>query len=419
MVVRLPTISGLERATACEGSNVYAQVAEPPGSDAVLGNDKHAFVYRAREAGRDEALAEIPLDAEHRAFCEALPLDKLPQGGRLEVAFAYNPETGAARVLGQNIGRAYAQHGLHEGVEIAGTADLEGVAGDVVHIIDWKTGHKHLGDPKAAWQLRALALAACRARGLDRARIAFWYLREDGTFHEDAAELNAFDLEDTADRLLEFVRSIRAATERWAAGVGPRASLGPWCDRCTSIPHCSAQVTLARSIARFEEPGPLTVDAAARAWAILDAYDLVAERARRALRDFAKLQPIPVAGGKEIRAVAWTTTKLDTTIAHAVIKDRFGENVAETAVKREVTISSVEDAISGIARAQGLKLAPLKRELLEEIEQRRGLSRLTTQQVRAMAVPKEKKPRKVTLKLEGKADDMKPVVEVEQEAPAA
>ncbi len=416
----LPSVSGIDRATNCDGSSVLPNAFEEGSIYASIGTGVHTFIVRAREVGRDEALAEVALDADHRRFCEQLPLDKLPQGGRLEAAFAYDPETDTARVLGLNINRAYLAHGWKPESEIPGTADIDGVlGGDTVYLRDYKTGHKRLGPPDKSSQLRLLALAASRARGLDKADIGFFYLREDGTFYEDRANLNAFDLADIADETRALVQRIRATAARYQAGEVPNVSLGSWCEHCTSLPFCPAQVSIARSIAKYEEPGPLTVDAAAKAWAILDAYDVLAERARRSLRDFAKTQPIPLLSGKELRLVDWTTTKLDTAVAKAVLVEKYGEKVGEAAVQRTVTQGSIEDAIRGIATSTGGKLAPLQREILTEIEIRRGLTRMIVPQVRAMAVPKPKKPRKVKLRIEGDGDSAKPVVDVEPEAATA
>lgn len=412
MSFSLPSISGLERAENCSGSVVLPKAHAAASVHTNTGKEVHAFVVRAREVGREEALAEIVSDADHRTFCRDLPLDKLPQGGRLETAYAYDPQTEASRVLGNNIGREYLKAGLDPQREIAGTSDIDGVVGDTVYLRDWKTGHKRLGDPRESWQLRVLALAAARQRGLDKADIGFFYLREDGSFYEDKALLGPMDLADIADEVRALVGAVRAAQAQYTRGHVPDVNLGPWCDYCASVPHCPGQVALARSLVRFEEPGELTLEKAAEAWAILAAYDQISERVKKGLREFAKLNPIPLPGGKELRLVQWPSTHIDTTIAKAVLVEKFGAGVAEDAVEKTITQASVERAIKGLAVAQGKPLAPLKREVLTEIEVRRGLHVSTMPQVRASSVPKEKKPKKVKLSIDAKAKDAKPVVEI-------
>ncbi len=98
-------------------------------------------------------------------------------GWRAEVAYAYNPQTGAGRVLGYNIGREYAQHGLLPG-EIAGTADIAVLSGDTVVVWDWKTG-RTIGAGCEA-QLEWLALFAARATGAWHAKAVALHATETG-----------------------------------------------------------------------------------------------------------------------------------------------------------------------------------------------------------------------------------------------
>lgn len=86
----------------------------------------------------------------------------VPAGARVEVAYAYDPQTGVGRILGYDIGREYEKHGKlpHE---LAGSADIAWMSGDYVVISDWKTG-RAITD--AVWpQMEWLCVMAARAMG--------------------------------------------------------------------------------------------------------------------------------------------------------------------------------------------------------------------------------------------------------------
>jgi hypothetical protein len=86
---------------------------------------------------------------------------------RSEVAYAFCPVTGKARILGYNIDREYEKHGKlpHE---IGSSADIAGMEGETVTVDDWKTG-RSIAD--SVWmQLEQLCLMAARATGAWHAR---------------------------------------------------------------------------------------------------------------------------------------------------------------------------------------------------------------------------------------------------------
>lgn len=98
-------------------------------------------------------------------------------GWRAEVAYAYNPQTGAGRILGYNIDRKYEEHGLLPG-ELAGTADIAWLGGDTVVVYDWKTG-RAIGD--SVWaQMEWLCLFAARATGAWHARAVVLHATDYG-----------------------------------------------------------------------------------------------------------------------------------------------------------------------------------------------------------------------------------------------
>jgi hypothetical protein len=377
----MPTGSSLDRAEACAASFVLPQAKEPASEASEFGTAVHKFMARAREVGRDEALAEIAVDATHYSFCEQIPWDKLPQGGRAEIAFAYNYETGEGRELGElKEARAYDVTDS----EIAGTADLVGVVDATLHVYDWKWGYRTLTPAARALQLLFLAIAGVKAYDLDGARIAFFRLADDGKFFVDEAYIDAFDLELVADRLAGLMRRLYAAAQRVEAGEVLDVELGPHCQFCQAKASCPGQTSAALAVAGYKAPTELTPEIAAQAWAALELYDDISERARKQLREFAKLAPIPLPGGKEMRVVDWPHTKVDYTIAHAQLVATFGPELAGDAVKTSISQSAIEDVARKVASREGKKIVEIKKPFLEQLERARGLNRYTTPEVRVV-----------------------------------
>lgn len=96
---------------------------------------------------------------------------------KVEMAFAYDPATGAGRVLGYDLGRKYAEAGLlpHE---IAGSADLVWMSGETVVVVDHKTGRSITDSvwPQMSW----LCVMAARALGAWAARAVIWHATDYG-----------------------------------------------------------------------------------------------------------------------------------------------------------------------------------------------------------------------------------------------
>lgn len=373
----LPSASSLERAKACPASFSLPQAHEESTAASTLGTAVHAFLARAREIGRDDALAEISLDADHYRFCELIPWDKLPRGGRAESAFAYDYAADAARMLELTEARRYE---LREN-EIAGTADLVGVSDGVAYVADWKTGYRTLTPAAESMQLRFLGLAAARAFGVDAVRVEYFRLRDDGSFWVDSATFDVFDLMDIAQQVNGIVHWTKTAQD--IPDASRSVTLGAHCDYCPAFASCPGQTSLARAMVQYTAPGPLTIEDAAKAWETLSRYDEIADRVRKSLREFAKITPFPAGPGKEVRQVERSySAPLDPTITRDVLVKRFGAELAEEAFEQKVSQSSVEGVVRKGAARLGLKLSDVKREVFGELEKRRALVHGTRPEVR-------------------------------------
>ena len=98
------TGSALERIELCPASAVLPQ-ADTVTDAATRGSEIHAFVANVADKGYERALESAGDELE--SACRGLDLDALPPLDRMtpEVAYAYDPATGAARALGSNIDR--------------------------------------------------------------------------------------------------------------------------------------------------------------------------------------------------------------------------------------------------------------------------------------------------------------------------
>ncbi len=352
---QLPTASSLERAWHCPSSQRLPHVYRG-NRWSRRGSRTHEFMRRARVVGRDQALDELGEDPA-RALCEAIPFDRLPVGGDLEVALAWDYVTGEARILHKNGDRDYS---AARPTEFVGTADFAGVEGARVVCPDWKSGWLDLGDPKKSLTMRFYSLAAARVAGLDEALTGFVYLREDGTARMKWAELDAFDLAETADQLRELASELEIDSQH--------VSEGDWCTYCPAWLSCPAKVALAASLASgvvVDGFGvqAMTLDQLGEAYRKVEKILPVAERIKEAIRERAETEDVPLGDGRVLRAVDWPSTSVNSKVALRVIAELHGDQVAAAAsppkvsqasIKRAVGNANFEATFAAIERAGGV-----------------------------------------------------------------
>ncbi len=182
-------------------------------SAADRGTRFHAAIAKAVRTGeRDtsELAEDIRQEYEH-AFAW---LDALPRGPRIdeEVAFAWDPDSDTAEVLGV-IDRQYKPTS-----RLCGTADLvvnDAGAGEV-WVFDWKTGSGEGAGP----QLRVLGLMAARAYGVDTVRVAALEVSKSGVNEVAWETLDAFALAGIAGDLAEQLASIKDAEPKPGSHCG-------------------------------------------------------------------------------------------------------------------------------------------------------------------------------------------------------
>jgi hypothetical protein len=377
------TASQLDRVIHCPASAALPQVRQR--SDAAdFGSGVHAFLKLADKVGREAALAEIAEDAPHRDLCEQLPLDELPKGGRREVAFARNRITGAVRILGEGEHRDYSDVTEDED---CGTADLIGTKNGRGIVKDWKSG-RHVGNPATAAQLLFFALCVAEIAEVDEVEVAFVYLRDDGTFYEDCAVVDSFDLAAFAETLRTLPKQIEAERGKIYAGRQPDVFNGPWCRFCPAAAACPAKTALARSFGaelvsiRDQVSALSSVDAGKVYQKALEYKDLL-EEVIAGLRDVARVSPLELPDGRVLReTLVKLPTKVDANVAEEVLTELHGEKLAREAVtiEKSVTLTAIEGALRKMA--QPGQLAKLKKQAIEKVRQRGGLREGTVPQVR-------------------------------------
>jgi hypothetical protein len=186
-----------------------------------------------------------------------------------EPAYAWNPQTGAARRIGIDIHREYEKHGRTV-LEKAGTLDVCSVEGDTVYVYEFGTGydvsHKHE-------QLRLQCVVAARAHGCSRAVGQLVRFADDGAYPSPPVELDDFALAAIAGEFTEYLDEVD----------GSEPAPGEHCQRCNLAPVCPAAASIVQSIIPAESlvrPGwGLTIANADHAAWLLNHARLVAAAA--------------------------------------------------------------------------------------------------------------------------------------------
>jgi hypothetical protein len=179
---------------------------------------------------------------------------------RAEIAYAYDPVTNTARKLGEDIGRAYEEHGLlpHE---VPGTADVVWLEpdedtqrrDDIVVVHDWKVvfgSGAHVPPPELNYQLHTLALCAMLVSGTKRARVQVCILDEHGNSYVRAHNLTRFEA------MVAMKRVLKAA----ASGVSAEPNPGKHCidHYCPMLALCPAVQSLVDETYQLAPDAPMT-----------------------------------------------------------------------------------------------------------------------------------------------------------------
>lgn len=346
-----PTASKLALLERCPAAAALPAVWTEASDDMRAGTARHRFLQRAREIGREEALAEVLADAPWRAQCEAFDLDELPAGDH-EIAYAYDVAADRARCLGPWLDRAYDV----AATEVSGTADLVAPPGpDRARwlVVDFK-GDEEVEPAAVNAQLGFFALCLARLHGVDEVDVAIGYLGHGaGAIRWDRATLGPFDLEAVAARLGAIAAGIDAARALVAAGGVPDVSMGLHCRRCPALLACPAQVAAARALLSLPPTNEALAQASAEdagaAWVQVKVLGELADRMRAVLAARAEVAGLPLPDGARLVPVEVRRRALVLDKALPVLRARFGDQV-EPFVERSLS----SEVVARLAR----QLAP-------------------------------------------------------------
>lgn len=357
------------------GSSI-PRIMECPASEAM------PHVYDSSEAA--ERGTQI-----HSALAERVA-ELVGPSAKAEVAIAYDVATDTARLLGYDIGRDY---GELAPFEIPTTLDVLSVAETerTIVIVDWKTGHGRVTEPRKNWQLKFQALAAARYIGAGRVSAHLGFVKEaDGTPHfTEPAEWDELDLARFAVQVKEMFFTVQQAKN----GLVLNVKEGEWCKYCPAQRSCPAKTALIREFSGMAMQGKklsmtITNENAARAWDVIKKLKPFVAKAEAELKEFAKSNPIDLGNGSTVREVIGPGNEsLDATIATSVVADVVGYEAARHLATRTVTKQAIKDAIRA-ANHTGKSGSSVELDVIEEIRRRGGASRPMKSSIEEVTITK-------------------------------
>lgn len=379
--MKLPSASQLSLASKCLYPWTPAAIWQqgPAGQAAERGTRIHAAVAKILDPSSPDVSG---LSDEENAVAngaaaviqQLCPIDAattIP----VEVALAYQPVTGEAKVLGSNIGRNYS--GLSNSW-LVGTADVLWVEGGVVHVLDIKTGS--IGNVQSAAQnnqLAALALYAARAYGADSAVVHLAFADAHGVAIESAT-LDEFALDSVAGELAALVADVQRGDAKPQPGAHCR-----WCPARGACPEV-VQVEGAL-VTGVKSSLPVVTEAAAiqgpdHAAYLLSMLRAVRDRAdlvEAALKEYADKNDGIQMGDKrwQKREVTRESIELDD-FGVAALRKVLGHHALD-AFTMSATKSSIQKAAKAVAAEHGLKAKQVESEALDAL---RALGAIKTSQ---------------------------------------
>ncbi|MDO9020522.1 MAG: PD-(D/E)XK nuclease family protein [Deltaproteobacteria bacterium] len=351
------TASRLELVERCPAAPALPAVWTESTDDQVAGTERHRFLQRAGEVGREAAVAEVPADAPWRAQVLGIDTDEIPAGGRYEIAYAYDVAADTAREQGQWVERAYDAGAT----EVSGTLDLvlpPGEGRPRWTVIDFK-GFDEVAPAVRNLQLGFGAVALARVYDLDEVDVAIGYIGHGGDIRWDRATLGAFAIEAHALRIRSLFAAVDRARATLAAGGLPDFSTGTHCRYCAALPFCPAQTAAVRAFLA-DPPTPdrlalLSDEDAGRVWPLLLAVEEMTKRAKASVRARAELSGLPLPGGERLVPVLVPRRKIiDLDGMLAILREQFGAQ-ADAIVERSLSFESVGELVRQVAPGRGQK----------------------------------------------------------------
>lgn len=358
------TASQIDRAYRCPASFALPSVQILSGNEANRGTAIHRFLELVHLRGREEALAEVPVDAPWRQTCERIDMDELLSGlseTEVEISLAYNPLNDEARVIRGGHSRASCAVSSDE---IIGKADLIITRQDgMTVVIDYKTG-RHRIHVDECGQVQLLGLAVARERRLSQVCVAVIHIYEDGTLSFDEMLLRDADLERVARRVRVAFENVKSVRQQVMLGHTPDVVIGDHCKFCPAFRACPANINLARGLLTanetFESTGELTPIQAGAIWERVMRARRVLDEIELGLKDYIDHTPIPHPDGKhEIARVETIRETINGKMAVPVLHKYLGD-VADEVIEPTVSKMALEKFVRAACEKQGEARAIIK-----------------------------------------------------------
>jgi Protein of unknown function (DUF2800) len=279
-----------------------------------------------------------------------------------ELAVALNVITGACRVLGWNINRAYAEHGATED-EICGSIDLVCNPAGILTVMDWKTGLQYYLTRYKNPQVRAYAAIMARIMGIDHVRCVTVVINESGVWEYEDELVGEHEI-------ASVIRDIQAMDAEIALG-DPQPRPGTHCREkyCELRATCPALVEVSTEMmTKLPTAVPLatkedvatTIEKLFALKAQADAiWELVDARVTEIGED------IPLTGGKVYGRKETHRESIQATEGcRKLLTARLGPEIDE-AVKMSITKDSIKAAVK--RHAPKGKAAAMYREIEEQL----------------------------------------------------
>lgn len=352
------TMATLPRALNCDGSLVLPR-AELHSEHADADTQEHNELARQVVAGALPArLARI-----------------VPGGSRPELTVCYDISTGEGRIVRED----EAHNAAFERFEVRGKANVVGLDGDTVVIVDWKTGYKDVEPASTNWRLWGYALAVCRALDKERARIYIAYTNQPGQPIDEHA-LDQTDLAWFETQLAELYVRETTLADRYREGIQPTTREGSWCRHCPSKSRCASKTGLLVQVA--EKGGAaigdveLTMERAAQAHHQIERLEeLVKEAKARREKWVDENGPIDLGNGRAFGRIPRTGKRiLDGNKAVQAIREIVGESAQEfeaMAIERKTSQAAIERAATMLGIGQSPK--KLKDRIVMRIDELGGV----------------------------------------------
>lgn len=342
----LDSASSLNRVRTCpaSASGVFPQVRGETTPQMQRGTDVHKCLEIAQREGRAAAV-------EYAAKCSPDVSDILHNidwdvltighGWRPEQGWKWSWKSGKGELI-DVVNRKYT--GIAED-EFYGTADRVKIEDGCVYVDDYKVGGVAIdiftAPAKTNLQLRAAALAVCRASGLYSARVRLVFIGTTGRVWFDEDRLERMDLDAVEEELKSLAANVARARDDFAAGRVPATTPSSYCQFCPSLRTCPTQGKAVASLLALPAGAVLTAENLPLAYdKVRMAKKLLADL-ENAIKMAAAAEPFQTSSGSWYGQVTREEDEIDTNLALQVLP----EELKEVACEKTITKASLERAI--------------------------------------------------------------------------